>query len=59
MHGPLNVKLLAESAPPLVIMFLYCGSVFNEFGVRQSTDESWSRCQVALKQDCTTDSAIT
>jgi hypothetical protein len=59
MHGPLNVKLLAESAPPSVTKYLYCLSVFNDFGVMQSTDESCSRCQVSLKQDCTTDSAIT
>ena len=40
--------------------FFYCGSLFHfEFGVMRPTEESWSRSQVALKQVCTTDSAIT
>ena len=60
MHGHMNVKILADSASRLVTKFLYCGSRFQcEFDVMQPTDESWSRSQVALKQVCTTDGAMT
>ena len=60
MHGHMNVKILADSTSPLVTKFLYCGSLFQcEFDVMQPTDESWSRSQVALKQVCTTDGAMT